>query len=340
MTHTAASLQPQPSPLVIAASLLQVGLLAALDYALTLRGVALPLYYLVPIVVSAWAAGWRLATAIGLLSALTNFAIDWRLAGLLANPLLVQLASALFFAFSLVVVRIASTLGLMLKFYRHSSQWRGQLPPSRLGQRLVVVPAGAAGTGPPAADDLPAPGLMALVMEPGQAFGTGSHPTTQLCAGLLETYVKAGDRVFDLGCGTGILALAAARLGAARVLGADINPEAVRVARVNAGLNHLADQVEFLLGGLDQVLEPDPTGPSRQLPFDLTVANILTSILIDSLRLGLSRTVAARGVLLLSGIKTAEVQQIRAALAAEQMEVVEERQSGGWVALAARWQNS
>ena len=332
-------LRRQPKPVVVTMALLLVALMAWLDYALSVRGVALPVYYLAAIVFAAWAAGWRLAAVVIGLSALVNFIIDWRLRALLENPLLVQVVSALFFALCLGLARVGTTLRLMVQFYLSSRQWRGQLPPSQLGERLQVVPASQANTPVPDVDGVPGPDYIPLVMEPGRAFGTGSHPTTRLCVALLETYLNPGDRVFDLGCGTGILSLAAARLGAASVLGADIDPEAIRAARANAALNNLAGQLEFRLGTFDDVLAANAPTPNLQSPFELTIANILTDIILDSLKLGLSHTITSNGVLILSGIKAGEAARVHAALAAEQMEVAEQREAEGWVALAARWKS-
>ena len=331
----------QPKPVVLLASVVLVALMAAIDYALSLRGLALPVYYLLPIVFTAWAADWRLAGVITALSALANFVIDWQLAGLLTNPALVQVVSLIFFAATLGIVRVGATLRLMAQFYLNSRQWRSQLPPSRLGERMLVVPASEAGAPVPDVDGVPGPDYIPLIMEPGRAFGTGSHPTTRLCVGLLETYLKPGDRVFDLGCGTGIHSLAAARLGAASVLGADIDPEAIRAAKANARLNDLSDKLEFRLGTFEDVLAPNAPTPNLQSPFELTTANILTDNLIDALKLGLGRTVHSEdGLLILSGVKTEEAERLQAALAGERLEVVEQRQAEGWVALAARWKRT
>ncbi len=327
--------QTRSNQFVIA--LLLVALMAALDYALSLRQVALPVYYLLPIVFMAWATDWRLAAIIGAVAALVNFAIDWQLAGLLVNPAVVQVVSLVFFAMMLFFVRVGSTLRFMAQFYANSRQWRSQLPPSRLGQHMLVVPASQAGAPVPDVDGVPGPDYIPIVVEPGRAFGTGSHPTTRLCVGLLETYLQPGSRVFDLGSGTGILSLAAARLGAASVLGADIDPEAIRAARANARLNDLSGQLEFRLGTFEDVLVANAPTPNLQSPFDLTIANILTDILLASLKLGLSHTITSQGVLILSGIKTEEAERIHAGLAAEHLEVVEQREAEGWVALAARW---
>lgn len=327
----------QPKPLVIALALALVALAAWLDYALSLRGLALPLYYVVPIAFAAWAAGWPLAAAVTVLSALVNFAIDWRLAHELVNPWLVQLVSLVFFALCGLLVRVGTTLRLMAQFYVNSRRWRNQLPPTQLSERMVVVPASEAHTPVPDVDGVPGPDYLPLIVEPGRAFGTGSHPTTRLCVALLEKYLRPGDRVLDVGCGTGILSLAAARLGAASVLGADIDPEAIRAAKANAKLNQLESQLEFRLGTFDDVLDPNAPTPNLQSPFELTVANILADVILAALKLGLAHTVVSDGVLIVSGLKTEERARMLAALAEEQLDVVDEREAEGWWALAAKW---
>lgn len=339
MNNVEQALRRQPRAVIFALALLLVALAAWLDDALSTRGLMLPLYYLLPIVLTAWASDWRLAALVTLAAAAVNFAIDWRHAARLANPVLAQVISLLFFAVVAGLVRVGSTLRLMAQFYLNSRQWRGQLPPSRLGQKMMVVPASEAGAPVPDVDGVPGPDYIPLVMEPGRAFGTGSHPTTQMCVGLLEKFLRPGDRVLDVGCGTGILSLAAARLGAASVLGVDIDPEAIRAAKANAKLNGLEAQLEFRLGTFDDVLVPVAPTPNLQSPFDLTVANILTDIILEALKLGLAHTVLSSGVLILSGIKAEERERLAAALVAEQVEVVETREADGWVALACQWKS-
>ena len=159
---------------------------------------------------------------------------------------------------------------------------------------------------------LPA-GDAVLWLDPGLAFGTGNHETTRLCVerlvGIAETGLRKPDtmRVVDAGCGSGILALSAARLGFRDVSGFDNDPEAVRVSEENAALNHLTSQVTFHLGDL---LTGFATGPS-----DVVLANILGNVLIQFAG-ELTRAVAPGGTLILSGILAIEVEQVRAAFAA------------------------
>lgn len=132
---------------------------------------------------------------------------------------------------------------------------RAQFEPIRISERIWIVPSWHAP---------PDPAALNIALDPGLAFGTGSHPTTCLCLRWLEARVRGGESVLDYGCGSGILAIAAARLGAGAVTGIDIDPEAVRTARANAAAN--AAQARFADAG--EALPP---------PADLVVANILAS---------------------------------------------------------------
>lgn len=146
------------------------------------------------------------------------------------------------------------------------------------------------------------PGMVEIVLDPGMAFGTGTHPTTSLCLEALSSLLEArpGASVLDVGTGSGLLAIAAARLGAGRVAGNDNDPIAVRVARENAALNGVA---------LD--LNERDVGEQRG-PFDVILANILANTLV-ALAPALAAQLAPGGVILLSGILTPQEEEVRAA---------------------------
>jgi ribosomal protein L11 methyltransferase len=177
------------------------------------------------------------------------------------------------------------------------------------------------------------PGDVRLILDPGRAFGTGSHSTTQMCVSLLETYLRPGDHILDLGCGSGILALAALCLGAGTAVAVDIDREAVRSTRANAALNGLAGQIDVKLGTLETVLAP-PAGSPPQ--FEVAVANILADAIADALRAGIARTLVPQGILIVSGIKTEQEARMVEYLEAAGLTVMERRQDSDWVALAAR----
>jgi ribosomal protein L11 methyltransferase len=155
------------------------------------------------------------------------------------------------------------------------------------------------------------------------AFGTGLHPTTRLCLRLLEREPLDGRRLLDLGCGSGILAIAAAKLGAASVLALDTDPVAVEVAAENVARNGVAAQVQALAGSL-----PDDAPP----PFDLIVANIIADVLID-LAPALAAALAPGGRLITSGIIESREDEVALALAAAGLHLHSRLREGEWVAL-------
>ena len=169
---------------------------------------------------------------------------------------------------------------------------QAQFEPIRINERLWIVPTWHAA---------PDPAAINLILDPGMAFGTGSHPTTRLCLEWLSTTISGGEKVLDYGCGSGILAIAAARLGAAAVLGVDIDDNALTAARDNAAKNSVALELR-----------------QSQMPlaetFDLVVANILTNPLCMLAPL-LSARVAGGGRIALSGILAPQAERVIAAYA-------------------------
>lgn len=168
--------------------------------------------------------------------------------------------------------------------------WKQHYQPIPIGERLVIVPSWI---------DLPPSSRLPLVLDPGMAFGTGTHPSTQQCLLALEQHLRPAARVIDLGCGSGILAIAAARLGAASVLALDIDPLAVEATQANCRRNSVTERVEAQLGSLDDL---DAPRLATFRPADLLLANILAPVLIDMLSSGLERHVAPGGLAVLSGI--------------------------------------
>jgi len=174
-----------------------------------------------------------------------------------------------------------------------SESWKAGLAPLAVG-RVFVRPSWITAATPP--------GMVEVVLDPGMAFGTGTHPTTSLClAGLSDLLAsRPGAAVLDVGTGSGLLAIAAARLGARRVAGNDDDPVAVRVARENAALNGVAPD----LNGRDV--------GEQQGPFDVILANILANTLCD-LAPAIAAQLAPGGVALLSGILAPQEEVVRAA---------------------------
>ena len=169
---------------------------------------------------------------------------------------------------------------------------------------------------------------MILDLDPGMAFGTGLHPTTRLClAGVESTADRGlidGARVLDVGCGSGILAIAAAKLGAAHVLGVDTDPIAVEATIANGARNGLAERIVARAGSL----------PSGERPHDVVLANLIASVLI-ALAAQLRDELRPGGTLLASGIFVDREADVRDAFASAGLEVTGRTAEGDWVALEA-----
>ena len=197
-----------------------------------------------------------------------------------------------------------------------SVTWRRGYKPLRFGERLVVKP-----TWEPFEAK---PGDLVIELDPGMAFGCGTHPTTAMCLRLLERYVRPGMVVMDVGTGSGILAIAAALLGAETVWAVDEDPVAVRTARENVALNNLVGRVRVRDGNLlDDLVEPA----------DLVVANIVAEVLI-ALCPEAAMVLEPGGRLILSGILTGREEMVHRALAENDFEVEARLAEGEWVALA------
>ncbi len=168
----------------------------------------------------------------------------------------------------------------------------------------------------------PPPGSAEVVLDPGMAFGTGTHPTTALCLGAVGDALlgRPGASVLDVGTGSGLLAIAARKLGAGRVAAIDRDPAAVRVARENAARNRAEVEVS------GQALEDVPG------PFDLVVANILANALVD-LAPALARQLAPGGRLFLAGLLAEQAEEVRRAALAAGLRAEGERRDGEWLLL-------
>ena len=198
-----------------------------------------------------------------------------------------------------------------------TATWKEQIPVLHLGERVVIRPSWR--TYSPQTDEI------VLMIDPGMAFGTGLHPTTQLCVTAVEAFARAGTGMLDLGTGTGILAMIAAQLGADPVLGIDNDPSAVNAARRNAAANQLDDRVELRCGSLADVQEA----------YSLVVANILAPVIIAMAESGLAERVLVDGTLVASGILEAQTDEVAAALQRYGLRVTDRWRQGEWVALIA-----
>jgi len=200
------------------------------------------------------------------------------------------------------------------------SAWREGFQALRVGRRLLIVPPWQE---PPAR-----PGDAVVIIEPGLAFGTGHHPTTRLCLEALEERLRPGDRVLDLGTGSGILAVGALRLGAGFVLALDTDPQAVRSARANLRRNRLARRARVARGTL-----PHPLAPPAS--FDLALANISAPVL-TRLAPHLAEVLKPGGLAVLSGFLEEQAGEVARAYAGLGMAQEAVRRSEGWQALLLR----
>jgi ribosomal protein L11 methyltransferase len=205
--------------------------------------------------------------------------------------------------------------------------WKTRYQPIPIGKRLLILPVWL---------ESPEPARIPIKIDPGMAFGTGTHPTTQLCLELLEfvfddpSRFKKPDSVIDVGCGSGILSVAALMLGSEIALGVDIDEASVKNSRENADNNEV-DSKKFVigLGSVDEV----KAGQFVLSQAPLVLANILAPVLIRLFDAGLADLIAANGSIILSGILDYQAKDVAAAGEKYGLKLVEQRQINDWVAL-------
>lgn len=197
------------------------------------------------------------------------------------------------------------------------NNWKKFFNPTPVGDRLLIRPTWR--------DDYDAEGRVVLNIDPGLAFGTGSHETTRLCLETIEKYLRKGDTVLDVGCGSGILAIASLLLGADRAIGVDIDPVAVRTARENAELNGVSERFEVAVGDLTEKISGK---------FNLIVANIVADAIIN-LSEGVREFMTPDTVYIMSGIIDTRGDEVAEAVG-RNFDIIERYEDGGWVCLAAK----
>lgn len=201
-----------------------------------------------------------------------------------------------------------------------ANSWKAYYKPIRIGERVVIVPAWEHYE--PKENDL------VVRMDPGMAFGTGSHETTRLVIGLLEKYVTPGVKVLDVGCGSGILAICASKLGAGVCRAYDIDPVAVKVARENireSGLDNVSCDVSDLLRQVD----------TAQAPYGVICANIVADIILRMIP-DIGALMNEKSVILASGIITERAEDVIEGFESHGFSIVERVDENGWCALAVR----
>ena len=197
------------------------------------------------------------------------------------------------------------------------NNWRKYFKPMPVGERLLINPSWYTDTDPE--------GRAVLNIDPGLAFGTGKHETTRLCMEALERYVNKGSKVLDVGCGSGILGIAAVLLGADSAFGVDIDETAVRTANENARINGVGDSFTAIAGDLvDKVTEK----------YDIVVANIVADAII-ALSASVPRFMTDDAVYIVSGIIDARADDVKNAVK-DSFDIVEENTLGGWYCFVLR----
>jgi ribosomal protein L11 methyltransferase len=202
--------------------------------------------------------------------------------------------------------------------------WKTHYKPITIGTKLVIQPAWL---------PIEEKDRIPILMDPGMAFGTGTHPTTQLCLTAIEDYLQSGQLVIDIGCGSGILSIAAALLGAKQVLALDIDSTALQNARKNIECNDVSNIVSLSQGSLDLLLEELP---SPRVPAHLVVANIITKTLEVMIQSGLGKTILPAGTLILSGILDHQVEIIQGACVKAGLRIIETRSLEDWQAVVIK----
>lgn len=197
------------------------------------------------------------------------------------------------------------------------NNWKKYFKPIPVGEKLLIRPVWE--------EDFDDMGRTVIDLEPGLAFGTGTHETTRLCLELLEKYVMPGCDFLDMGCGSGILSVAALLLGAKTAVGVDIDPLAVKTAVENAAMNHVDTRFTGICGNLAEKV----TGT-----FQVVAANIVADVVI-LLSSDAPRFLDRDGVYIVSGIIDTREQDVLDAVA-DTFEVIERREDRGWVAMALR----
>lgn len=201
------------------------------------------------------------------------------------------------------------------------NKWKEYFKPFKMGTRLVIKPSWEAYT---AAED-----ELVIEMDPGSAFGSGTHETTSLCVDLLETVVDHQDLVYDIGCGTGILGISAAMLGAKKVIGVDIAEDAIVATKENILKNNLEDKMMVQLGSLTEGLNDKA---------DIIMANIMADIII-MMNETVIQFIKPKGHYITSGIIDGREEEVLASLKSCGFDIVEHRKKGEWHGILACYNN-
>lgn len=212
-----------------------------------------------------------------------------------------------------------------IDFYEHQEEsyqdaWKKYLYPEKVSERFVVKPTWREYE--PLEDEL------VIELDPGRAFGTGSHPTTSLCIKHMEKFVKESDSIIDVGTGSGILMVVADKLGSKDIWGVDIDPLSIEVAEENLLLNNVdMDKISLFKGDLVTLVEDKK--------FDVVVANILADVILLLLQ-DMSKVIKKDGIMILSGIIEDKAQEIKSQIIQLGYEIISETKDKEWVSFTAK----
>lgn len=198
-----------------------------------------------------------------------------------------------------------------------ANNWKKYYKPLEIGEKLAIVPEWEAYDNDK---------RIVIKINPGMAFGTGTHESTYMCLELLERYVKKDDEIFDIGCGSGILAIAGLKLGAKRALAVDIDDKCIDASHENADLNNLEDKMDIKKGNLLDVVKGRA---------DLIVSNIIAEIIVDEIK-NLKNHMDKGGIFITSGIIKERRQMVIDALKENGFEIIDELEKNNWVAIVGR----
>ncbi|MFC5651769.1 50S ribosomal protein L11 methyltransferase [Paenibacillus solisilvae] len=213
-----------------------------------------------------------------------------------------------------------------------ANAWKQYFKPIRVSDRLTIKPTWE--------DYTPSEGEQIIELDPGMAFGTGTHPTTALCLRTLESVIQGGEEVIDVGTGSGILAIGAMRLGAKKVLAVDLDPIAVTAAGENSKLNGLEGDIQVQLSDLLGVLQASAEGSASQainvsVPVDVVVANILAEIILLFVD-DVYAAVKAGGTYIASGIYKNKEDDVASGLEASGFVITGRQRDQDWIAFVAK----
>lgn len=198
-----------------------------------------------------------------------------------------------------------------------ANNWKRYYKPLEIGEKLAIVPEWEAYDNDK---------RIVIKINPGMAFGTGTHESTYMCLELLERYVKKDDEIFDIGCGSGILAIAGLKLGAKRALAVDIDDKCIDASHENADLNNLEDKMDIKKGNLLDVVKGRA---------DLIVSNIIAEIIVDEIK-NLKNHMDKGGIFITSGIIKERRQMVIDALKENGFKIIDELEKNNWVAIVGR----